>query len=112
MTNFERENPKEIPEMKTNFNQVNDKNIIGFVEGMRLFFCMLKDYFTGQYTEVPLGTIIAIIGSILYLFSPVDVIPDVIPVIGWLDDVGVLALCMSFVRADLTRYKEFKKRQV
>jgi uncharacterized membrane protein YkvA (DUF1232 family) len=34
--------------------------------------------------------IIAIL-AILYVISPLDLIPDVIPVIGWLDDLGVLA---------------------
>ena len=29
--------------------------------------------------------------AFLYIVSPLDLIPDVIPVIGWLDDLGVLA---------------------
>ena len=29
--------------------------------------------------------------AIIYVISPLDLIPDVIPVIGWLDDLGVLA---------------------
>ena len=28
--------------------------------------------------------------AILYVISPLDLIPDFIPVIGWLDDLGVL----------------------
>ena len=29
--------------------------------------------------------------ALLYIISPLDLIPDWIPVIGWLDDLGVLA---------------------
>ena len=29
--------------------------------------------------------------ALLYIISPLDLIPDVIPMIGWLDDLGVLA---------------------
>lgn len=29
--------------------------------------------------------------AFIYIISPLDLIPDVIPVIGWLDDLGVLA---------------------
>lgn len=29
--------------------------------------------------------------ALLYIVSPLDLIPDVIPVVGWLDDLGVLA---------------------
>lgn len=37
--------------------------------------------------------------ALLYLVSPLDCIPDIIPVVGWLDDIGVLALAISFVKA-------------
>lgn len=36
-----------------------------------------------------MNPIILVLG-ILYVLSPIDFIPDVIPVIGWLDDIGVL----------------------
>lgn len=35
--------------------------------------------------------IIIVLLALLYVISPLDLIPDVIPVIGWLDDLGVLA---------------------
>lgn len=36
-----------------------------------------------------IGIIIAII-VIIYVISPIDVIPDIIPIIGWIDDLIVL----------------------
>lgn len=36
-----------------------------------------------------------IVLSVLYILSPLDLVPDVIPVIGWLDDVGALGLIVS-----------------
>jgi len=36
----------------------------------------------------------------IYVASPLDLVPDWIPVLGWLDDLGILAVCAwYFVRA-------------
>ncbi|AMV24096.1 hypothetical protein VT84_06845 [Gemmata sp. SH-PL17] len=40
---------------------------------------------------------VAVIGAVFYLVSPVDLVPDVIPIIGWLDDIGVLALLANYL---------------
>lgn len=38
---------------------------------------------------------LVIVLSVLYILSPLDLLPDVIPVIGWLDDLGALGLIVS-----------------
>ena len=96
---------------ETILNKMNDKNLKGFLDDVKLFFSMLKDFFTKKYTEVPVGTIMAIAGSLLYVLAPIDVIPDFIPVAGYLDDAGIIALCMKFVKNDLDKYKNFKGLQ-
>ena len=76
-----------------------------FLKDVKVYFRMLSDVFSRRYTRVPSGTVAAIIGSLLYVLSPVDLIPDVIPVIGYLDDAAVLALCLKFVKHDVDEYK-------
>ena len=68
---------------------------------------MLGDIFTGNYKKVPIGTIAVIIGTMLYVLSPVDLIPDFLPG-GFVDDAGIVALCVSFVRRDVDEYRKFK----
>ena len=92
----------------TILNKMNDKNLKQFIEEVKLFFCMLKDFFTKKYPEVPVGTIVAIVGALLYVLAPIDVIPDFIPVAGYLDDAGIIALCLNYVKDDLDKYKAFK----
>ena len=77
----------------------------GFYEDVKLFFQMIKDYFDGR-CELPVRTIIAIGVALLYVLSPIDVVPDFIPVVGLLDDVFVLNLCLKFIKEDLEDYKE------
>lgn len=94
---------------ETIMNKMNDKNLKSFIEEVKIFFSMLKDFFTKKYTEVPVGTIMAIASSLLYVLSPFDIIPDFLPVIGYVDDAGIVALCMNFVKTDLEKYKQFKE---
>lgn len=88
--------------------KMGNKSMMAFLEDVKLFFSMLKDFFTRKYTDVPVGTIMAIAGSLLYVLSPIDLIPDFLPVIGMVDDAAIIALCLKFVQADLEKYKQFK----
>jgi uncharacterized membrane protein YkvA (DUF1232 family) len=38
-----------------------------------------------------------ILGTLVYLFSPIDIAPDFIPVVGWIDDAVVMTLLVSEV---------------
>lgn len=50
--------------------------------------------------------------AILYLISPADFVPDFIPVLGWLDDVGVLTLLIGLAYKLLPRdlYESLRQR--
>ena len=82
-----------------------------FWEDIQLMFSLLKDYWSGDYREVSWGTIASIIVALLYIFSPIDLIPDFIPVIGLADDAMVVALCLKLIHEDIEKYKRFKNNQ-
>ncbi len=70
---------------------------------------LVRSYTKKEYTEIPIGTIIAIISALLYFISPVDLIPDVIPVAGHLDDAAVVGACIALVKSDLDDYKKWRE---
>lgn len=78
-------------------------------EDLQLMFGIVMDWIKGDYRDVPIGSIVAIIAAVLYFVSPIDLIPDFIPVAGFLDDIFVVGLVINQVRADLYKYKAWKE---
>jgi uncharacterized membrane protein YkvA (DUF1232 family) len=62
---------------------------------------LIRAYYRGEYHEVTESTLVILIAAVIYVVSPLDVIPDAIPAIGFLDDATVLALAVQRTRQDL-----------
>lgn len=75
---------------------------------IKLMMGLIKDYTIGDYKDVPWDTIAAIAGAIVYFISPIDIIPDFLPVVGYLDDAVVIKLALDFANSDLQQYKKWK----
>ena len=84
--------------------------IIQLWNDIKLMISLLNDYIKGNYKDVPWKTISAITAALLYFLSPIDLIPDFIPVIGYLDDILVLRLALTFSESDLEKYKVWKNQ--
>lgn len=94
------------------FMQYKDKfSAQGFVEkisriakraGAKLVYAALILYYTLESDEVTLKDKALIIGALGYLISPLDVVPDAIPIAGLSDDLGVLVYVLNKVWGDVS----------
>ena len=75
------------------------------------FISLVKHLVEGKYIEIPYASIVAILSSLIYFFSPIDIIPDFIPFVGYFDDEAVIELCMNMVNADIEAYNEWRRSQ-
>src|SRR5947209_1882010 len=62
---------------------------------------LIRAYSQGNYRDAPESTLVVIIAAIIYVVSPLDVIPDALPALGFLDDATVLALAVRRSRQTL-----------
>jgi len=76
----------------------------GKLASVPVFIQLVKCYMTKQYTLVPIGSVIAIVSALMYVLSPIDLIPDFIPVFGYLDDAAVVAICLKLVQTDINEF--------
>ena len=81
-----------------------------YKDEVALVFSMIKDYVSGKYTQCPWRTIAVLVGALGYVLTPIDLIPDFIPVVGWSDDCLALAGALAFAKMDLEEYKAWKNK--
>ena len=72
---------------------------------------MVQAYTTGTYTDIPWGSIVMIVTATVYFLSPIDLIPDFIPVAGFLDDASVIAFVARQVQTDIERFTAWEKME-
>ena len=70
--------------------------------GAKLVYAALLLYYTLQSKDISLKNKALIIGALGYLISPLDVIPDAIPIAGLGDDLGVLLFVLQKVQSSIT----------
>lgn len=82
-----------------------------FVDDGRLLIAAVRDVWSGRYRQLPIGTLGTLVFTLLYVFNPLDILPDVIPVVGQIDDAAVVAACLLLVEHDLRSYAQWKWKQ-
>ena len=73
----------------------------------RTLWQMIREVLKGQYHMSWLTNVIAIL-AIAYVIFPFDLIPDFIPVVGWIDDALVIYLLLLRLVKETQRYSRFK----
>ena len=71
---------------------------------------MIKAVKSGKY-QVPKWAIPVIIGAVIYVVSPLDAVPDIIPIVGWLDDARVVAAAIASLGTVIASYLDYKKEK-
>ena len=104
--------PKKVSELLEEAQRKAEKNrdrISEAWEGLQSLSRLIKAWAQGQYTTVPWRTIVLSIAAILYFVNPLDVIPDFLPAVGFLDDAGGLAFVIQSIRRDIDLFLEWER---
>lgn len=107
-------NRNDLPKYAGNYSGEKLWNKISSVAknlGKKTMWYVLLLYYTLQSDEVSLGNKAIIMGALGYLILPIDLIPDVVPVLGLTDDVAAITLAYDTVKASITPEIERKAAQ-
>lgn len=76
---------------------------------IHLLFSLIKDWLSGSYKDISRSAILLILAGLLYFVSPLDLLPDWLVGLGFVDDVTFLALIINQLDKELLKYKSWKK---
>ncbi len=68
---------------------------ISFAKDIMALFRYLQDSFVSWHRKA------IVIAALIYFISPIDTIPDVAPLFGYLDDLGVITALLKFLGSEL-----------
>ena len=84
------------------------KNNLGAVATkFELLVRMVKSDRRGEF-KIPAMDKVKIVGAIIYVISTIDAVPDILPIIGFGDDIGVVAYVISKLGNLISEYEKFE----
>lgn len=69
---------------------------------------LVRSYVSGEYREVSTSTIISGFAVLLYVLSPIDLVPDFIPVLGFLDDLSLISWFLGKFQDEIAKYRTWE----
>lgn len=108
--------PKDIDTVAARSEDIKEKfsakgPLKRFIEDGKVLRALIKDWRTGKYRQALYGTIAAVAFGLLYVLNPFDIVPDVLPFIGAVDDATVIGALLLLVERDLKKYRSWKETQ-
>lgn len=107
----------EIPDLQKYKDKFSQQNFIEKIQriakraGAKLVYIALILYYLMQSDKVSLKDKAIIIGALGYLISPIDVVPDAIPIAGLADDFAVLLYALGKVWSQVDDNLKDKAKQ-
>lgn len=78
---------------------------LSFAKDIYALFNYLRDSYVSWHRKA------IVVGALIYFISPIDTIPDLAPLFGYLDDLGVITAVMKFLGHELVPYYDASYRK-
>lgn len=85
--------------------------VFSFFEDVEALTRLVKAFINGEYRAVKKRNFLKVAFGFLYLFSAIDIIPDFIPFIGWVDDVAVIFVIYRSLKGEIEAFKKWEQTQ-
>lgn len=87
----------------------SSETLKAFAGRVRVILRMVKSYVSGRYRVMPWKSVVLLVAGLIYFITPLDLIPDFIPVLGLVDDISIIAFIFRSLRQDIDDYLEWER---
>lgn len=91
--------PEDVKKIDEKLDGMNKGPIAALWDDVQILYKLVKD------PNRAWGSKIAIVAALVYLISPIDALPDIIPILGLTDDAAVIAIVINQFKGDIDKYK-------
>ncbi len=82
------------------------------IQNLRRLVRLVTAYATGTYRGVSKKNAALVVAALLYFLSPIDIVPDFLPFVGFLDDVTLITWVLATLGTELSNFEDFENTQV
>ncbi len=81
----------------------------GALSKLPLMISMIRAYIRRDYGVVSVKVIVSMLCAVIYFLKGKDLIPDKTPILGYADDIAVMAAALYFVQPELEAYSAWRE---
>ncbi|MBD2766738.1 DUF1232 domain-containing protein [Hymenobacter sp. BT664] len=70
---------------------------------------LVRSFVRGEYRDISTSTVVSGLAVLLYVLSPLDLVPDFIPVLGFLDDLSLVSWFVGKFQTEITRFRAWEQ---
>ena len=100
-TNYKTGSSRDAKYVNDNLNKKmkdSKSKSIPFISDVKKLYKMMKD------PDVGMGFKSLAVGALAYFILPLDAVPDAIPILGFIDDAGVVTAAVSYLKSQIKGY--------
>ena len=84
-------------------------NLSEFQKSVQLLIRLVRAYASGRYKNLSIKSLLSIVAVLIYFVSPIDLVPDFLPVIGIADDIALVVWLMNLLGEEINKFSEWEK---
>lgn len=83
-------------------------NVAAFREQLGVVTRLVRAYASGEYRELPWKTLLRVVAVLIYFVSPIDILPDFLPIVGLTDDIALMLWLFSGIKDDIEKFRQWE----